>query len=94
MEKLIYDDIREYPNQPTTLECVEDDPPTHKKYLRIWTYLLNVYIYMGIPNPTKEESEWGARMCELYCEDFPILFPDTMMTPKNAHLVLCPSKTD
>ena len=39
---------------------------------------------MGIPNPTEEQSEWGARMCE----DFPILFPDTMMTPK-MHILSC-----
>ena len=37
---------------------------------------------MGTQKPTKEQTEWGAKVCEQYCEEFPFLFPETNMTPK------------
>ena len=60
-EQLIYDDIRNNPNFPTILKCLEDDPPRHAAYLKIWINLLNVYLYMGIQNQVEREHEWGAR---------------------------------
>ena len=47
-----------------------------------------VMLYLSLRSPTREQIEYGAQQCEMFCQLFPVYFPEKNLTPKMVDLSL------
>ena len=69
-------------NDYTLTECFEDNPELRTKINKLWENVTTVDTFFAKRDPTDEECEVAAQVCEEWCQLYPVYFPRRNLTRK------------
>ena len=73
------------------LECLENEPHLHEKYLQIFKVFSFAFQLLAEPGrKSTEQRELAANACEHFCELFPVLFERNMTRKMHCWSIVLP----
>merc|ERR1719186_1607520 len=63
-------------------KCFENDPITRNKVNKLWENVAKVDTFKKIREPTDEQCNEAASVCEEWCKMYPVYFPNKGLTRK------------
>ena len=76
----LYKNVKE--RKFTFLQALRDKPEIYRQHVELWKILARIDEIVSMKNPSTEQLEEGAGLCELICELFPVFFPKENITRK------------